>query len=145
MKKKIIYGLGLVICVVSIYFGWKIYQNSTRTIVPVADMQELKLERSDNQMNLSGHIELGSFERISNWGAVQKEGVIYVYIMKTKAIIKSDQLDINLNDVILKDADEEASEIYLVSGNGIEVKFEDNPEKDYIDVLKYDEKVKISE
>lgn len=143
MKTKVVFVLGLIICIGSVFFGWKIYQNSTRTIVSIDDMQTLKLEKKDNALTLSGHIELGAFERISNWGAVQKEGIIYVYIMKTKALVKSDYLNIDLNDVILKDVDEEASEAYLVSGGEIEVKFKDNPQRNYIDVTNYSDKRKI--
>ncbi|HCE11169.1 MAG TPA: hypothetical protein DEQ24_00010 [Enterococcus sp.] len=143
MKRKILYGLGLGICLVSIFFGWKIYQNSTRTIVSIDDMLEIRLEKKDNKLNLSGKIDMGAFERISNWGAVQKEGVIYVYIMKTKAIIQSKNLDIDLNDVIISDSNEKPSKVYLVSGSEIEVKFDDDPRKDYIDVMNYDDKTLI--
>ena len=134
---------GLAICIVLVFFGWKIYQNSTRTIIPIDDMLEISLENKDNKLNLSGKIDLGAFERISNWGAVQKEGVIYVYIMKTKAIIQSKHLDIDLNDVIISDSNEKPSKVYLVSGSEIEVKFDDDPRKDYIDVMNYDDKTLI--
>lgn len=143
MKKKFFYGLGFGVCLVAVFFGWKIYQNSTRTIVPIDDMQAISLEKKDNKLNLSGKIDMGAFERISNWGAVQKEGVLYVYIMKTKAIIQSKTLDIDLNDVIISDSNEKPSKVYLVSGSEIEVKFDDDPRKDYIDVMNYDEKREI--
>lgn len=141
MKKKIlIASFSLLIVGIGLFFGWKFYQNTTREIIAINDLKEVSLKEENQQLFLTGQAKLGNFEMVSNLGAMQKGDTLYVYVTKIKALIKSEEIHQNLSQIMVRDTAEPPKHIYLISGNNIEVKFEDKPEMNYYDVTKYSEK-----
>lgn len=140
-KQKIFVRSTVVILVIGcLFFGWKIYQNSTRVILSVENLKNVRIKEENNQLFITGRADLDSFEKISNYGAVQKGDSLYIYIMKTKSLLKSDKIYENIDKIKISDSKDAPNKIYLVSGNRIEVKYKDNPKMNYMDVIKYSEK-----
>ena len=147
MKKKkiLVVLLSSMVILIGGYFGWKLYQNTTRTIIPVDDLEKVSIKRENNQLLLVGKAKLDPFERVANYGAIQINDTLYIYVMKTKSLIKEDVVKENLTKISVSDSPTSPKKIYLVSGKHIEVKEKDNPEMDYMDVTKYSEKRELIE
>lgn len=142
-KKLFIVLLVVVVIMISSYFGWKVYQNTTRTIIPVDALEDVSIEEKNNQLILTGSAKLNQFERVSNYGAVQIDDILYIYVVKTKALIKENSIDVNITKMTVSDNSDSPQKIYLISGSNIEVKYKDKPEMNYIDVTKYSEKKEL--
>lgn len=142
-KKLFIVLLVVVVIMISSYFGWKVYQNTTRTIIPVDALEDVSIEEKNNQLILTGSAKLNQFERVSNYGAVQIDDILYIYVLKTKALIKENSIDVNITKMTVSDNSDSPQKIYLISGSNIEVKYKDKPEMNYIDVTKYSEKKEL--
>jgi hypothetical protein len=144
MRNKFLFILVGGVILIFLYFGWKFYQNTTRTVIPTDDLEMVTLKEENNQLFLVGSAKLSQFEKVSNYGAVQIDDILYIYIMKTKALIKSDSVNENISKITVSDSSEPPKKIYLISGGNIEVKYKDNPEMNYMDVTRYSEKRELS-
>ncbi len=143
-KKHFFACLFGVVLLVFLYFGWKFYQNTTRLIIPISDLTSVTVKKENGHLLLTGNAKLNQFERVSNYGAVQIDDILYIYVMKTKSIIKSDSVNEDITNITISDSSNPPKKIYLVSGTNIEVKYKDRPEMNYIDVTKYSEKKELA-
>lgn len=144
-KKVFIVLLSSVIILIGGYFGWKFYQNTTRTIIPVDDLDKVSIKKENNQLILVGKAKLDQFEKVSNYGAVQINDTLYIYVMKTKSLIKEDGIKENITKISVSDSPVSPEKIYLVSGKHIEVKEKDKPKMNYMDVTRYSKKRELIE
>ncbi|HEW2084398.1 TPA: hypothetical protein ACKCUQ_000224 [Streptococcus pneumoniae] len=120
------------------YFSWKVYQDSTRGIIPLESLQ-VKVIKTDKDYSISAKADLDNFEQISNYQAIQIGNDVYLYFMKTKAIFTKTTVDTDLSNILVGDTTQAINNIYVVSGDDIVVKFNDS-RYNYIDVLKYTDK-----
>lgn len=120
------------------FLGWKFYQNTTREFIPLSALENVELTKENGQLILKGQAEIGNFEMVRNYGAIQIESDIYIYITKTKAIIGNKKVYENINSIVSGDTAIEAKHYYLISGQKILVKNEDS-KKNYIEVRNYSE------
>ena len=130
--------MSVIVCF-ACFLGWKNYQDSTRAVIPMNELQQIRLEKIQGDFLIKGQVALGNFERVANYQAIQKEYDVYLYFMKTKAIKKEDNVDLRLSKIIVGDTNFEIKNIYLVSGDSIVVEGNSRSE-DYIDVTKYQKK-----
>ncbi|HFR3449549.1 TPA: hypothetical protein ACHU7I_002135, partial [Streptococcus suis] len=84
VRKKILLIIFGIILLYGGYFSWKVYQDSTRGIIPLESLQ-VKVIKTDKDYSISAKADLDNFERISNYQAIQIGNDVYLYFMKTKA------------------------------------------------------------
>ncbi|WP_267247350.1 hypothetical protein [Streptococcus sp. Marseille-Q5986] len=120
------------------YFSWKVYQDSTRGIIPLESLQ-VKVIKTDKDYSISAKADLDNFEQISNYQAIQIGNDVYLYFMKTKAIFTKTTVDTDLSNILVGDTTQAINNIYVVSGDNIVVRFNDR-RYNHIDVLKYTDK-----
>lgn len=128
-----------------LYFGWKFYQDATRSIVSVKDLGNISLVEKNGELFLTGDVNLTNFERVSNVGAIQQNDTLYIYVMKTKSLKKESYLNENITRLMISDRSTEAEEILLVSGGEIVVEDKKTPNASYIDVTRYSDKKVLSD
>ena len=120
------------------YYSWKVYQDSTRVIIPLESLQ-VKVIKTDKDYSISAKADLDNFEQISNYQAIQIGNDVYLYFMKTKAIFTKTTVDTDLSNILVGDTTQAINNIYVVSGDDIVVRFNDS-RYNHIDVLKYTDK-----
>lgn len=135
VRKKILLIIIGIILLYGGYFSWKVYQDSTRGIIPLESLQ-VKVIKTDKDYSITAKADLDNFERISNYQAIQIGNDVYLYFMKTKAFIKNSTVDIYLSNILVGDTTQAINNIYVVSGDDIVVRSNDS-KYDHIDVLKY--------
>lgn len=138
VRKKILLIIIGIILLFGGYFSWKVYQDSTRGIIPLESLQ-VKVIKTDKDYSISAKADLDNFEQISNYQAIQIGNDVYLYFMKTKAIFTKTTVDTDLSNILVGDTTQAINNIYVVSGNDIVVRFNDS-RYNYIDVLKYTDK-----
>ncbi|HEV1915673.1 hypothetical protein OK495_06060 [Streptococcus pneumoniae] len=138
VRKKILLIIIGIILLFGGYFSWKVYQDSTRGIIPLESLQ-VKVIKTDKDYSISAKADLDNFEQISNYQAIQIGNDVYLYFMKTKAIFTKTTVDTDLSNILVGDTTQAINNIYVVSGDDIVVKFNDS-RYNYIDVLKYTDK-----
>ncbi|HFR3696871.1 TPA: hypothetical protein ACHVEZ_001925, partial [Streptococcus suis] len=82
VRKKILLIIFGIILLYGGYFSWKVYQDSTRGIIPLESLQ-VKVIKTDKDYSISAKADLDNFERISNYQAIQIGNDVYLYFMKT--------------------------------------------------------------
>ncbi|HGA1235733.1 TPA: hypothetical protein ACIRGU_002035, partial [Streptococcus suis] len=70
VRKKILLIIFGIILLYGGYFSWKVYQDSTRGIIPLESLQ-VKVIKTDKDYSISAKADLDNFERISNYQAIQ--------------------------------------------------------------------------
>lgn len=138
VRKKILLIIIGIILLFGGYFSWKVYQDSTRGIIPLESLQ-VKVIKTDKDYSISAKADLDNFEQISNYQAIQIGNDVYLYFMKTKAIFTKTTVDTDLSNILVGDTTQAINNIYVVSGDDIVVRFNDS-RYNYIDVLKYTDK-----
>ncbi|VKG12169.1 Uncharacterised protein [Streptococcus pneumoniae] len=138
VRKKFLLIIIGIILLFGGYFSWKVYQDSTRGIIPLESLQ-VKVIKTDKDYSISAKADLDNFEQISNYQAIQIGNDVYLYFMKTKAIFTKTTVDTDLSNILVGDTTQAINNIYVVSGDDIVVKFNDS-RYNYIDVLKYTDK-----
>lgn len=138
VRKKILLIIIGIILLFGVYFSWKVYQDSTRGIIPLESLQ-VKVIKTDKDYSISAKADLDNFEQISNYQAIQIGNDVYLYFMKTKAIFTKTTVDTDLSNILVGDTTQAINNIYVVSGDDIVVRFNDS-RYNYIDVLKYTDK-----
>lgn len=138
VRKKILLIIIEIILLFGGYFSWKVYQDSTRGIIPLESLQ-VKVIKTDKDYSISAKADLDNFEQISNYQAIQIGNDVYLYFMKTKAIFTKTTVDTDLSNILVGDTTQAINNIYVVSGDNIVVRFNDR-RYNHIDVLKYTDK-----
>lgn len=138
VRKKILLIIIEIILLFGGYFSWKVYQDSTRGIIPLESLQ-VKVIKTDKDYSISAKADLDNFEQISNYQAIQIGNDVYLYFMKTKAIFTKTTVDTDLSNILVGDTTQAINNIYVVSGDDIVVRFNDR-RYNHIDVLKYTDK-----
>ncbi|ETE01681.1 hypothetical protein [Streptococcus pseudopneumoniae] len=133
-KKFLLAIIGIILLFLG-YWGWKVYQDSTREIIPLESLQ-VTVIKTDKDYSISVKADLDNFEQLSNYQAIQIGNDVYLYFMKTKAIFKKNTVDADLSNILVGNINQAINNIYVVSGNDIIVKFNDS-KYNYINVLKY--------
>lgn len=136
-KKTLLIIIGIILLFGG-YYSWKVYQNSTRVIIPLESLQ-VKVIKTDKDYSISAKADLDNFEQISNYQAIQIGNDVYLYFMKTKAIFTKTTVDTDLSNILVGDTTQAINNIYVVSGDDIVVRFNDS-RYNHIDVLKYTDK-----
>ncbi|MGE6370570.1 hypothetical protein ACQKDB_15695 [Planococcus kocurii] len=151
MKKWAIRIILLLVLVIFLYIGGRIFQDSTRGIVDVEKIKGISINQeesssipSDNLV-LEGTIDAGNFEKISSISALKKEGVIYVYINTVKGISLSNKFSQSLDNVLVNYDSTEVKEIVLISGPEIIVKNTGEGNVDSIEVDNFTKKKLIKD
>ena len=138
VRKKILLTIIGIILLFGGYYSWKVYQDSTRVIIPLESLQ-VKVIKTDKDYSISAKADLDNFEQISNYQAIQIGNDVYLYFMKTKAIFTKTTVDTDLSNILVGDTTQAINNIYVVSGDDIVVRFKDS-RYNHIDVLKYTDK-----
>lgn len=138
VRKKILLIIIEIILLFGGYFSWKVYQDSTRGIIPLESLQ-VKVIKTDKDYSISAKADIDNFEQISNYQAIQIGNDVYLYFMKTKAIFTKTTVDTDLSNILVGDTTQAINNIYVVSGDNIVVRFNDR-RYNHIDVLKYTDK-----
>ena len=133
-KKTLLIIIGIILLFGG-YFSWKVYQDSTRGIIPLESLQ-VTVIKTDKDYSISAKADLDNFEQISNYQAIQIGNDVYLYFMKTKAIFTKTTVDTDLSNILVGDTTQAIDNIYVVSGDDIVVRFNDR-RYDHINVLKY--------
>lgn len=136
-KKTLLIIVGIILLFGG-YYSWKVYQDSTRVIIPLESLQ-VKVIKTDKDYSISAKADLDNFEQISNYQAIQIGNDVYLYFMKTKAIFTKSTVDTDLSNILVGDTTQAINNIYVVSGDDIVVRFNDS-RYNHIDVLKYTDK-----
>lgn len=136
-KKTLLIIIGIILLFGG-YFSWKVYQDSTRGIIPLESLQ-VKVIKTDKDYSISAKADLDNFEQISNYQAIQIGNDVYLYFMKTKAIFTKTTVDTDLSNILVGDTTQAINNIYVVSGDDIVVRFNDS-RYNHIDILKYTDK-----
>lgn len=136
-KKTLLIIIGIILLFGG-YYSWKVYQDSTRVIIPLESLQ-VKVIKIDKDYSISAKADLDNFEQISNYQAIQIGNDVYLYFMKTKAIFTKTTVDTDLSNILVGDTTQAINNIYVVSGDDIVVRFNDS-RYNHIDVLKYTDK-----
>ncbi|BAV79664.1 hypothetical protein SNAG_0786 [Streptococcus sp. NPS 308] len=136
-KKTLLIIIGIILLFGG-YYSWKVYQDSTRVIIPLESLQ-VKVIKTDKDYSISAKADLDNFEQISNYQAIQIGNDVYLYFMKTKAIFTKTTVDTDLSNILVGDTTQAINNIYVVSGDDIVVRFNDS-RYNHIDVLKYTDK-----
>jgi len=136
-KKTLLIIIGIILLFGG-YYSWKVYQDSTRVIIPLESLQ-VKVIKTDKDYSISAKADLDNFEQISNYQAIQIGNDVYLYFMKTKAIFTKTTVDTDLSNILVGDTTQATNNIYVVSGDDIVVRFNDS-RYNHIDVLKYTDK-----
>lgn len=136
-KKTLLIIIGIILLFWG-YYSWKVYQDSTRVIIPLESLQ-VKVIKTDKDYSISAKADLDNFEQISNYQAIQIGNDVYLYFMKTKAIFTKTTVDTDLSNILVGDTTQAINNIYVVSGDDIVVRFNDS-RYNHIDVLKYTDK-----
>ncbi|BBA93468.1 MULTISPECIES: hypothetical protein [Streptococcus] len=131
-KKVFLFVFGVVMLFGS-YVGWKLYQDSTRVIIPLEELQGITVSPIKGDFSISGTANISNFERVSNYQAKQTGNDVYLYFMKTKSIFKDDAVDLKLSRIIIGDVGSKIKNIYLISGENIIVKTSSRS-TDYLDI-----------
>ncbi|HFR3432655.1 TPA: hypothetical protein ACHU8I_001779, partial [Streptococcus suis] len=63
VRKKILLIIFGIILLYGGYFSWKVYQDSTRGIIPLESLQ-VKVIKTDKDYSISAKADLDNFERI---------------------------------------------------------------------------------
>lgn len=79
VRKKILLIIFGIILLYGGYFSWKVYQDSTRGIIPLESLQ-VKVIKTDKDYSISAKADLDNFERISNYQAIQIGNDVYLYL-----------------------------------------------------------------
>lgn len=135
IRKKFLLIIIGIILLFGGYFCWRLYQDSTRRIIPLESLQ-VKIIKTGKDYSITAKADLDNFERISNYQAIQIGNDVYLYFMKTKAIFTKTTVDTDLSNILVGDTTQAINNIYVVSGDNIIVKSNDS-KYDHIDVLKY--------
>lgn len=138
VRKKILLTIIGIILLFGGYYSWKVYQDSTRVIIPLESLQ-VKVIKTGKDYSISAKADLDKFEQISNYQAIQIGNDVYLYFMKTKAIFTKTTVDTDLSNILVGDTTQAINNIYVVSGDDIVVRFKDS-RYNHIDVLKYTDK-----
>lgn len=138
VRKKVLLIIIGIILLFGGYFSWKVYQDSTRGIIPLESLQ-VTVIKTDKDYSISAKADLDNFEQISNYQAIQIGNDVYLYFMKTKAIFTKTTVDTDLSNILVGDTTQVINNIYVVSGDDIVVRFNDR-RYNHIDVLKYTDK-----
>lgn len=136
-KKTLLIIIGIILLFLG-YFSWKVYQDNTRRIIPLESLQ-VKVTKTDKDYSISAKADLDNFEQISNYQAIQIGNDVYLYFMKTKAILTKNTVDTDLSNILVGDTMQAINNIYVVSGDDIVVRFNDS-RYNHVDVLKYTDK-----
>lgn len=136
-KKTLLIIIGIILLFWG-YFSWKVYQDNTRRIIPLESLQ-VKVTKTDKDYSISAKADLDNFEQISNYQAIQIGNDVYLYFMKTKAILTKNTVDTDLSNILVGDTMQAINNIYVVSGDDIVVRFNDS-RYNHVDVLKYTDK-----
>lgn len=143
--KPIYYLVILPILFFLIFYAWIEYQQSTREVIDVDQISNIKIHLNENnnpaEAIVKGEVKLGKFERISTISAIQKEDVIYVYLTKTKGKTKEKSFSQSIGDILLTHSGGNVKKIALVSGDDIIVIDKKDSTKNYMEVSNY-EKIK---
>lgn len=141
MMKKIILFVLSVLVLFMVYVGWKTYQNSTRTVIDVDCFQKVNLVRESGGLFLKGEIDLHDFERVATASALEENGILYICIQKTAAIVKETTVNVDVDFIKLTDGSK-ITQAYIVSGDRIVVK-EKDPKYNYMDLRNYTKKKRL--
>ncbi|APZ49122.1 hypothetical protein BW721_05140 [Jeotgalibaca sp. PTS2502] len=144
-KKSILLSILVLVVLIGGFFSWKIYQDKTREFIDVTDLNDITMVNQDGQLYIVGIADLSRFERVANYGAIQVGNSVYIYITKTKAIVRKNEVSENISNILISDEEIEPEKYYIVSGEGIEVKPTDNPRENYYDITKYSEIKELEE
>ena len=145
-KKKIFKKWHLIILVPIIsfvlFYLWIEYQQSTREVIDVDDISNIKVlldKNSDpSKATIEGKINLKKFERISTISAELKEGIIYIYLTKTKGLSDQSNFSQSLSKILVSHDSNAVNKIAFVSGENIIVINKKDHTQSYIDVSNYD-------
>ncbi|MBM7710435.1 hypothetical protein [Enterococcus lemanii] len=144
MKRKFLFLFFIFLVLpIGLFFCWKFYQNTTREIISVDDITEVRLEKQGNDLYMIGQAELKYFEKISNYGAVQIDDILYIYVIKMKSLTNEDSFNLNISAMTVSDSLDEPQNIYLVSGEDIVVKDPNDSKRDHIEVTNYSNKIEL--
>ncbi|MBS4456556.1 hypothetical protein [Tuanshanicoccus lijuaniae] len=110
--RKILSALLGILLVFGLFLFWKIYQDSTRIIIPISELQNVSVKREGSDYAIRGTADIGNFERVSNYQARQIEQDVYLYFMKIKSMAKDANIDLKLSKIIVGDIGEPIKNIF---------------------------------
>lgn len=140
--KPIYYLLILLIIFFLIFYAWIEYQQSTRKVIDVDDITNIKISLDENKNPskaiVKGEVKLDKFEKISTISAIQKEDIIYVYLTKLKGKTGKNNFTQSIGDILLTYSGGNVKKIALVSGDDIIVIDKEDSTRNYMEVSNYD-------
>lgn len=144
MKKIITILFSLIILSIGAFLGWNIYRNTTWAVIDISQLQNMMLEKIEENLILSGNANLGFFEGVATVEVEKVDNAIYIYVMKTSAIFPNTQINQNISNIIKSNNFIDFQRIYLVSGENIIVEFPNEPTRNTLDVTRYSDKIELS-
>lgn len=140
IKRAIIYSGLLLLIWGGSYILWRGHQSETAQTIDVDQLKNIKLRIEKNAYVIEGEADLGRFERVANYTVNQKGTILYINIDKYKALFRKTKVYANISQINLSDSIEKPEEIYLVSGESIQVKYPKEKNRNYLDLERYEKK-----
>ncbi|MCL1990161.1 MAG: hypothetical protein FWG67_04645 [Defluviitaleaceae bacterium] len=126
------------------FFGWIIYRDTTWAVIDVSQLQNITLEKNEeNDLILTGNVELEPFTSVATVELQNIDGILYIFIMKTSAIIPNTEIYYNISSTMRELDFLDFQKIYLVSGENIMVVFPNEPTRNYLDATRYSDKSEL--
>lgn len=129
-----------------VFYLWIEYQQNSREVIDIDHISDIQVLVDKNkslfEAIVEGNVELEKFERVSTISAEHKDGVIYIYLTKTKGIADKTNFSQPLGDVLLSHGGNDVEKIAIISGNDIIVHNKKDSTRSYIEFSNYD-KIKV--